>query len=753
MKRGLRQALAQLGRIRAASGGEFEFEVHARADALLAQVSIRIGPLERRPGGLSFRDRESFQLYIGKDFPFEKPSLWVSHSRFAGFPHVTWGTSICLYQGANDWNPSDGLYGFFERLSIWIGRASINDMDPVEGPLEPPHHIVDSSETPFMFSANAPASVGKLWLGVAELKRHANLIEVVGWHGLDSAPAGALTAAAVILPDALPMEYPQTGADFFSAFSGSGLRKEALMPVLRWAAIEGEASDPAYLIVGSPARRAPDGTARQHFSVWSAGERKYLRTSTPSSTDTPELEQLRKEFSDDLFTVFEKFPLKWCRVFENRPEIGTRRDHGRPMAALKDAKVLVLGAGALGSWAAEAIARAGPALLHIVDKGRVAPGLLVRQNYERSEIGGDKAKLLAERLGRLSTAELEGFSTDANSFLLEDLERTATYDLIVDCTASRIVQMRLEQDWPEFKGRTPRIVSFGVNATVENIIGVEVPIGNEYGPWTAYLLLKDRLCRNREIPTAFLDGFYSEKVHEQLFQPEPGCSDLTFAGSAADSAAVAGSFLNLVAIPREGAWGYAISTATVDQEPMRTILSLPRMRVETLGDTRLLIAPDVFDEARRHVKDNNSKRTKRHETGGLIWGNWDEAVGTVVALEVSGPPPDSKHAPARFICGTKGSRARHARLMKQTRGACGFLGLWHTHPGMAPSQSGEDILGMTGVVAGTGQNRRRALMLIFGRQGQRAEMGVYLYESSAADVGAELIQSSGGVVHLAEPVV
>lgn len=58
---------------------------------------------------------------------------------------------------------------------------------------------------------------------------------------------------------------------------------------------------------------------------------------------------------------------------------------------------------------------------------------------------------------------------------------------------------------------------------------------------------------------------------------------------------------------------------------------------------------------------------------------------------------------------------------------------------MRADQSIVDILGMSGLVAGVGENQRRALMVIFGRAGRRATAGIYVYESDGSSDGIEQI--------------
>lgn len=60
---------------------------------------------------------------------------------------------------------------------------------------------------------------------------------------------------------------------------------------------------------------------------------------------------------------------------------------------------------------------------------------------------------------------------------------------------------------------------------------------------------------------------------------------------------------------------------------------------------------------------------------------------------------------------------------------------------------------MAGMVAGAGQNQRRALMLIFGREKGRAAAGVYVYESQGAGPVGELVTVESGAMELATKVV
>src|SRR4051812_45547641 len=100
MTPGQRRALLELARLCAVDPDGFELleEPHLENNKLIVRVSIRIGPLALGEGGLQLREREEFTLRVPSDFPFDYPSLTVSHDRFAGFPHVIWSHTVCLYQ-------------------------------------------------------------------------------------------------------------------------------------------------------------------------------------------------------------------------------------------------------------------------------------------------------------------------------------------------------------------------------------------------------------------------------------------------------------------------------------------------------------------------------------------------------------------------------------------------------------------------------------------------------------------------------
>lgn len=762
MTPGQERAIRELERIQAASHGDLDLLkapelVNGRA---VVALSVRMGPVETRPGGLELREREDFLLSIPPDFPFDYPTIYVTDDdRYARIPHVIWSKWICLYQSKLEWNPADGMYGFLDRFCKWLSKAAINDLDPLDGPLEPPHHVTTFSQVPFVVRSNAPVPAGTPWHGVVELEEHPNRIELVGWNDLTGEwPQDRRLALAVILPEPLPMQFPKRGAELFKELSKQNVDRNQIIRNLALASLFVEKDVPIHLVIGLPMRRAADGSPRIHVAVWSTPPEfaETLRKVLPEDADTDAIRGLRQDLSHALFSVFEKSEIVWCRTMEDRPEIVVRRDVDTSLQWFAGKRVLVLGCGALGSWIAEMLVRAAPQSLHVLDNVSVRPGLLARQNYKPADIAANKAKALAERLRSVAPKlDIEGICAEAHAHLTGTPEAVREFDVVIDCTASNTFQMKMERDWRLFEGRTPPVVSILTDSKARRSLLVCVGPESPGGVWDAYVQLKYRLCTDGSAPD-LTSAFYSESAAADLFQPEPGCSDPTFSGSTADICSIAGTALNMAAERlANGAHrlGAAFSSHSLQERGESRVLELAQMHEVTAGDYVIRVSDTVYREARAWVRQNNRIRSRSHETGGLLWGLWDDAVGVIWVFDVSGPPPDSRHSPEHFECGVEGTLDEHIRRVEDSHGACGFVGLWHTHPAISPDQSIVDLGGMTELVSRVGQNHRRALMLIFGNAAGRPTATFHVYDSHSLSPDGDLITVGVGDMVLEARVV
>jgi molybdopterin/thiamine biosynthesis adenylyltransferase len=80
---------------------------------------------------------------------------------------------------------------------------------------------------------------------------------------------------------------------------------------------------------------------------------------------------------------------------------------GEVMRRVREQFVTVCGAGALGANIAESLARTGFARLRVIDRDRVEERNLSTQPYHRSDIGGQKARILSNSLYRALGVEVE----------------------------------------------------------------------------------------------------------------------------------------------------------------------------------------------------------------------------------------------------------------------------------------------------------------------------------------------------------
>lgn len=211
--------------------------------------------------------------------------------------------------------------------------------------------------------------------------------------------------------------------------------------------------------------------------------------------------------------------------------------------AYQGARVFVWGIGGLGSWIAEFIARAGVSSLTICDTGIVTGGLLVRQNYIDSDIGGSKADRLEERLRAIAPGAHIASARVVDDAALQSVVRSA--DLIVDATINRVVARRLDAVACD-SSRRAVIAQVATDAGSSNL-----GLAMVHGPASSRTISgTDAEVGSKVERTAALEAyrvFWKDPAPNDEFVPTRGCSVPTFHGSAADLAAVAASLTNLIA--------------------------------------------------------------------------------------------------------------------------------------------------------------------------------------------------------------
>jgi integrative and conjugative element protein (TIGR02256 family) len=737
MTDGQKRAMWQLRHIASDRPGVFDVEsVQEPTDALpylRVKVGLRVDALPPAPGGLQLRAREEFTLAIPVDFPFAKPEVFLSHTRFANRPHVQWSKYLCLYQSSSEWNASDGMFGLIQRLCDWLQKAAANQLDPDGQPLHPPAVYANQAKGKLIVPrVDTPSFEGPYWIGVAELRDYPNRVEVVAWHSAENYPAQGQLALAVLFSGQWPWEYPTMGAEVFAEFDKQGVRPETLLKLMAIVARDTGSELPLYTVVGSPMRGIAGGERKQHLAVWSLPPEysKYFSATFHEESDTAEQTEARKKLNQLLDEHLKAAKLAWCPLMEARPEVTIRRDAESALGKLRGRAVALWGCGALGAPIALALCRAGVARLVLVDSGKVNPGLLVRQPYTEGDVGSFKVDALEAQLKSIrSDIIVEKSTDDVSDRLVAGPAWTSGCDLVIDATASEIVRKRTDRAWNRFLGVKVPLASLVVDATAGKLLVSIAGPKSSGGSWDIYRKAKIELLRNGR--KDFADAFFPATAPTKLFQPEPGCSEPTFRGSAADAGAMAAVGLNFIA-------GWFASMKPEEQRAALFALPedvpTPPVKFQFASDIVLVTAglelrvtPALFKEAKGWVAQNRRKRSAKVETGGLLWGEWDDAAEVVWITDASGPPPDSKHSAELFVCGKKGTVAENKAREKQTRGAARYIGMWHTHPSSQPLPSGVDYQGMAEIFTSGPVPPSRNLLFIFGRMGHEDGLGAFAF--------------------------
>lgn len=757
LSRGQELALLQLADIVAKSNGALEILEPATESKSKGYIWVHLS-LEtkdyRTGNGLAYRDRERIWLHLHPDFPFKKPDIYFAHRRFIGTPHVQWGNSICLYQSVEaEYDPSDGMFGFFERVEQWMRAAGKGELDPDDAPLHPPVAYPTSSTT-FVVRADAPTGVADhgIWIGRAELREFRDdRFDLVGWTKLDDwadADPGHPIAAAILFDKPLAAEFPTKVNDLIELIENAGLPFAILYSLLRIFSLAGSEEKHAYFVLGAPMRRkAPGEPLRPHLTVWeiTPDTLKELRAMVLSKGEDV---AARKELAKWMVEA----SVKWCKVFENRPEIVNRRDGGTLLAALSGKRVLLLGCGALGSAVAEMILRCGAAKLHLVDHGIVNPGILVRQRYADSDIGLIKAHALQARLKAIGLVCV--VTSDAHNLSNQALSRFdfTEWDLVIDATASASVAQRIEVELRTQNLPIP-MLSMSVSAAAENgSVLVKMPKFSE-GPH--HIARQAKLeAFAKDAGHVLVEAFWPERQTVKVFQPEPGCSAPTFIGSVADIDHHAAGLLNL-GLSR-------IESLAPDAASLDLVAALwSRVEVGKRHHLSYILKGYAHHGEQRHgyavlrsgvaalgmtseVKRISRTRSEKVETGGLIFGEIDDAHQVIWIDSVSGPPSDSTASEVQFLCGTAGTMALNAFKSATSGKSSCFIGIWHTHPISRGQPSQDDLHAMLQLLHFQEHPPRQVVMLIVGYAATKREENYYLFRRNEFVLIARHENQDGG---------
>lgn len=740
MTPGQRQAVEELAAVEAARLGAVEvLSVDEDGSDVVVSLSIDCRRIEHRVGGIKMRARERFKVRIPAGFPFKQPTVRSNHTRWKDGAHVQWSNYLCLYQSAEaEWNPSDGMYGFLQRLLDWLEAAARNELDPEGAPVHPPVTYVSSGTPMFVPRADAPTVADEPWVGLAFLEPHGeHRLDIVEWKALADLEAEDLDqtpfALAVLLPTTMPMEYPTRLLPLLTELLSAGVSITWLIRLLSLVRAFDERQH-VHVVVGTPMRGIAGETPRQHLSVWRiiADRVESFRRSLPDDTDTAEMEEIRTGLRKALVDWAAVAPVEWCSAREARPEVTRRRDEGSPVQWWQGTTVEVWGCGALGGTIAEHLCRADVGRLVLRDNSKVAPGALSRQNFEDDDIGDGKVNALATRLKRIRpdldvTAEWTDLTVNPGA----DTGWSNGADVIFDVTASPTVSKRLEM-LRTTQRTSASLVGMLVGHQARHGLVVTATLDATGG--IADAVRKAKIAASRRFSLRqYADEFWPHPPRTVPFFPEPGCSDPTFTGSDAEVNALASTMF--LAATEQLAGGRTHMTATFVSLPsvhtqarLITLAFRPDFVLDdAFGGYEVRFAASAAAEMRASVR-RSERLAPGSETGGILFGEHDDALRILWVSDVLGPPPDSRTSPQGFVCGTEGVDEATAVIRERSRDASRPVGMWHTHPGSDPVPSPTDFQGMAETIGSADRSLPKQLLVIVGGIGDQHTTGAYLYD-------------------------
>ena len=729
-----RLAGEQIREIADASDGGVQIHGEAKPEGIYHQfeISVRFDGLERTEDGLHVRAREVFWIIVPPTFPFDYPLVETPHARFSGFDHVQWRRRLCLYGSSTDWSPESGMYGFIKRLDAWIRDAAVNNLDANDGPLHPPVAYPTVNRL-FVPRADTPLVDGFPWFGLAELRVRNSRTEIIGWRE-DGEERPAQCAPAILLHESLPFEYPETVHALLKELESHGIDYGPFIRQLGLYAERSEGGTPLTIILGSPMRRVvPGGPALQHLAVWeiAADDADKLRELDIATKVGDAAQWAEAVVAVVTWSVIAK--VGWCMVREMRPEVTRRRDHSSPMAWFRGKRVAIWGCGAVGSHVAESVVRAGARTVELVDNKTVAPGVLVRQGFEDADIGRFKARALAERLKRIEPDLECVVSTDDLIPRIMGAERTPDMDLVIDCTASLAVRTALERALRDV-GTRPAIASLGIDSQAGSAIATLSRSNHNGGTLDLVRRLKLEACRKPAL-SKVLESFWPRSSSGERFQPEPGCSEPTFIGSNADLAGLSARMLNSVAraIAKPADCHTAAGWLLEESGPVHAFAWHSDHVLKDKGRgysvrVSLHAAREMRGWARRSVRTVGATI----ETGGLAFGELNEAAGVLWVTDVEGPPPDSHASEDHFTCGIEGMEEAAQERRCRFRGSVDCVGSWHTHPTSEPQPSDVDIGAVVQLLGDSGSSRRTCLVLILSGDPDDPVLGAHAFRTKLA---------------------
>ncbi|MFC7053049.1 ThiF family adenylyltransferase [Hansschlegelia quercus] len=327
-------------------------------------------------------------------------------------------------------------------------------------------------------------------------------------------------------------------------------------------------------------------------------------------------------------------------------------------------RIVMIGAGSLGSLLAENLAREGLFRWTVIDPDTFLPHNAARHTLTRDEFGKAKASELAARLLAIR-ADTAPEAICENVLALKEGNKTEpaldAADVILDCSASVPVSRWLS-DRP---GGARRLCAFFTPDGRAAVLMAES---------------EDRAVNLRDVEAAYLREVLTNPSLEGHHRPSQqmrytgACRALTNRIPASSVALL--SSLIASALPEASSrtkatlkiWtlrGGGVDCVTASTASLRS----------KIGDWGITLPRSLAEELDRKRAD-----ALPNETGGPLIGMIDQEARHITVAHVLPPPPDSVASPTGFERGTDGLHRSIEEAQARSGGQVRYVGEWHSHP-------------------------------------------------------------------------
>lgn len=586
------------------------------------------------------------------------------------------GRSLCVWEeNWADLRRTLTAQRLVERIRDWFARTARDELHQDGQPLEP---LIPAGAHTLVLPVGEPSAICYVQRWVENFGR---TTMVLAGHAPNRTP---YVPFALFQLTAAPQVHrslraaPPTMAELQAVLEPMGV--DVTKALGDWVVNQPAGDDRAVLILITIPKKKDVESAPETWEIWAFTptvkllELGELLGRTERSPDGPRAVLLGAGNPPDLPAI----RLNEWRVVQ-RLDRSTARLYAGNLAD-RDAKLVAIGAGAIGSNVMINTARAGIGTWTVIDDDIVLPHNIVRQSQIDAMVGSPKAEMARDMLNAILA---EGGSSHINANVLKPeaeaeavLGAFAAADLVVDFSASpAVLGMIADED------KAARGASCFFNPTGDDlVILTEDGLRNlrlDEIEAQYFLAAAAEPYLAKHLDDARIDLVRYANACQDLTRPLPPWQIQTLSGIAA------GRLLELAGDAEASARIWRLSPGTGGILPMH--IALAGVHRHAFDGFRVSVSDHVIETMR-----GLREAAAPNETGGVLLGSFDLSRAIVHIVAALPAPEDSRQTPTYFIRGAKELKPLVEGFNRRSAGVIDYVGEWHSHPKGAKARPSDD---------------------------------------------------------------